>query len=173
MAGGESSPRLSMVSARVCHSDVHHQRYTHSHKPTFPAFPRYQLTNSHGQLEDGRGKKEGRVLRCYHPHSPWSGTITPLFFFGGGGPQPGRGHKPGILTKLSLPSRINRYRLKNSQLKYSRPEDTGKTQKEAVLSCIKPQNSNRTWGERSKYTTKRDPVQQPKKKYVTHEMTSL
>ena len=84
MAGGESSPRLSMVSARVCHSDVHHQRYTHSHKPTFPAFPRYQLTNSHGQLEDGRWKKEGRVLRCYHPHSPWSGTITPLFFWGGG-----------------------------------------------------------------------------------------
>ena len=34
------------------------------------------------------------------------------------------------MTKLSLPSRINKYRLQNSQLKYSRPEDTGKLRKE-------------------------------------------
>ena len=47
-----------------------------------------------------------------------------------GRPQPGRGRKPEILTKLSLPSRINKYRLKNSQLKYSRPEDMGKLRNE-------------------------------------------
>ena len=54
----ESSPHLSMVSARMCRSGAHHQRYTHSPKPS-PTFPRYQFTNSHSQPEGGGGKKGG------------------------------------------------------------------------------------------------------------------
>ena len=54
----ESSPHLSMVSARVCSSGAHRHRYTHSLKPS-PTFPRYQFTNSHGQPEGGGGKKGG------------------------------------------------------------------------------------------------------------------
>ena len=54
----ESSPHLSMVSARVCRSGAHRHRYTHSHKPS-PTFPRYQFTNSHGQPEGGGAKKGG------------------------------------------------------------------------------------------------------------------
>ncbi len=54
----ESSPHLSMVSARVCSSGAHRHRYTHSPKPS-PTFPRYQFTNSHGQPEGGGGKKGG------------------------------------------------------------------------------------------------------------------
>ena len=61
------------------------------------------------------------------PWLPGCELSTPLSW---GRPQPGRGSKPEILTKLLLPSRINKYRLKNSQLKYSRPEDTGKHRKE-------------------------------------------
>ena len=59
----ESSPHLSMVSARVSSSGAHRHRYTHSLKPS-PTFPRYQFTNSHGQPEGGGGKKgeEGSSL---------------------------------------------------------------------------------------------------------------
>ena len=67
----ESSPHLSMVSARVSSSGAHRQRYTHSHKAS-PSFPRYQFTNSHGQPEGGGG----RVLHCCHPRCPRSGTIN-------------------------------------------------------------------------------------------------
>ena len=98
------------------------QRYTHSPKPS-PTFPRYQFTNSHGQPEGGGG----RVLHCCHPRCSRSGTINIIIL---GRSSAGRGRKPEILTKQSLSSRINKYRLKNSQLKYSRPEDTGKLKKE-------------------------------------------
>ncbi len=54
----ESSPHLSMVSARVCSSGAHRDRYTHPPKPN-PTFPRYQFTNSHGQPEGGGGKRGG------------------------------------------------------------------------------------------------------------------
>ena len=64
----ESSPHLSMVSARVSSSGAHR-------KPS-PTFPCYQFTNSHGQLEGGGGKAGGRVLHCCHPGCPWSGTIN-------------------------------------------------------------------------------------------------
>ena len=74
----------------------------------------------------GEGKRKGGGGSSLLP-SPQSGTTTPLCW---GGPQPGGGRKPEILTRLSLPSRINQCRLQNSQLKYSRPEDTGKLRKE-------------------------------------------
>ena len=72
--------------------------------------------------------------------SPRSGTINTIIL---GGPQPGSGRRLEVLTKPSLPWRINKYWLKyifkKSQLKYIRSE--GKT---AVLNWVKPQNSNST-----------------------------
>ena len=62
--------------------------------------------------------------------------------FTGGGPQPGSGRKPEILTKLSLPSTINKYRLKWKTADQRTRENREK--KEAALSCTKPQNSNST-----------------------------
>ena len=52
-----------MVSARVCSSGAHRDRYTHPPKPS-PTFPRYQFTNSHGQPEgvEGKGGEEGSSL---------------------------------------------------------------------------------------------------------------
>ena len=59
---------------------------------------------SNWRVGEGKGRT---VLRCCHPHGLRSGTITPLSW---GGLQPGRGGRLEILTKLLLPSRINKHR---------------------------------------------------------------
>ncbi len=94
-------------------------------EPNFPTLPTYQFSRPTGGC--GREKGGGRVLHCCHPRCSRSGTINIIIL---GRSSAGRGRKPEILTKQSLSSRINKYRLKNSQLKYSRPEDTGKLKKE-------------------------------------------
>ena len=124
-----SSPHLSMVSARVSSSGAHRQRYAHSHKPR-PTFPRYQLTNSNGQPgRVGEGKGEGGFSSIADvPAVRGLELWTPLS-------QPGSGRKPEILTKLSAPSRINKCRLQNSELKYRGPEDTGNTHRQESSSA--------------------------------------
>ena len=106
----------------MCSSGAHRQRYTHSHKPS-PTFPRYQLTTG------GWGRERGREGSSLLP-SPLSTVWNYKHYYLGEVLSRAEGSKPEILTKLSLPSRINKYRLKNSQLKHSRPEETGKLRKE-------------------------------------------
>ena len=71
-AGGEreSSPHLSMVTARVSSSDDDEVMLN-------VLRCQLTLTHSHGQPEGGGGKNGGgRVLHCCHPPCPRSGTIN-------------------------------------------------------------------------------------------------
>ena len=71
----ESSPHLSMVSARVSSSGAHRQRYTLSQtEPNFPTLPIYQFSRPTGGW--GREKGGRRVLHYCLPRCPRSGTIN-------------------------------------------------------------------------------------------------
>ena len=123
-------------------SGAHRQIYAHSYKPS-PAFPRYQLTNSNGQPgKIGEGKGEGGLI--------FSSIADVLAVCGlklwTQLSQQGSGRKPEILTKLSLPPRIN-YRIPNWNTEEQRTRENTQKKKVLALSCSQLQNSINTWGE--------------------------
>ena len=91
--------------------------------------------------------------------------------FTGGGPQPGNGRKPEILIKLSLPSTINKYRLKWNTADQRTRENREK--KGAALSCIKPQNSNSTGCQNGKNKRQKKKAQFKKKRKLLAKMAIL
>ena len=110
-------PRLSHSSWTMTSSGAHRQRYI----STLPNRAQFSHATNR-RVGEGQGVRA--LLHCCHPRGPRSGTIQPLCW---GGPQPGSGRRPEILTKLSLPSRTNKYRLKNLWIQQTRGH--GKTQK--------------------------------------------